>query len=175
MSNSDSDGKALPSQDNAKSPSVPLSVYRELAAELQATQAMLDSLHAQNKQLTRQNQQLNDRHEQLQREIANAVESVDRMKQIANVEESKGSVAATEASVSALDTLSESKSNNPSNSMDASLFRANVTEQPASSPPIWSTPAGNIDRKWSIAIVAAIVVAAFGAGYLYQVSVDNDR
>lgn len=40
---------------------VPLSVYRELSAELQASKAMLDSLNTQNQQLTRQNQQF--RHE----------------------------------------------------------------------------------------------------------------
>lgn len=40
------------------SPAVPISVYRELVAELQATQAMLDSLSAQNQQLAKQNQQL---------------------------------------------------------------------------------------------------------------------
>jgi len=38
--------------------SVPLSVYRELAAELQAAEAMLDSCNAQNQHLAKQNQQL---------------------------------------------------------------------------------------------------------------------
>lgn len=40
------------------SPSVPLSVYRELAAELQATRVMVDSLNAKNQELTLQNQKL---------------------------------------------------------------------------------------------------------------------
>ena len=39
-------------------PSVPLSVYRELAAELQTTQAQLDKLTAKNQQLTQENQLL---------------------------------------------------------------------------------------------------------------------
>lgn len=47
-----------PQTPNAYCPSVPISVYRELAAELQAAQAMLDSLNAQNQQLTKQNQHL---------------------------------------------------------------------------------------------------------------------
>lgn len=42
----------------APSPSVPISVYRQLAAELQATQAMVDSLNAKNQDLTLQNQTL---------------------------------------------------------------------------------------------------------------------
>lgn len=40
------------------SPSVPISVYRELAAELQATRVMVDSLNAKNQDLTLQNQKL---------------------------------------------------------------------------------------------------------------------
>lgn len=40
---------------NPYAPSVPIPVYRELAAELQATKAMLESLNAQNQALTRQN------------------------------------------------------------------------------------------------------------------------
>ena len=39
-------------------PSVPISVYRELATELQATKAVVDSLTTQNQQLVRQNQLL---------------------------------------------------------------------------------------------------------------------
>ncbi len=45
-------------QSNAYCPSVPISVYRELAAELQSAQAMVDSLSTQNQQLLKQNQQL---------------------------------------------------------------------------------------------------------------------
>ncbi|MEC4982692.1 MAG: bZIP transcription factor [Oscillatoria sp. PMC 1068.18] len=41
-------------------PSVPISVYRELATELQTTQAQLDSLKAQNQQLVQQNAQLRE-------------------------------------------------------------------------------------------------------------------
>ncbi|PSO66582.1 MAG: hypothetical protein BRC40_08480 [Cyanobacteria bacterium QH_8_48_120] len=39
-------------------PSVPISLYRELATELQTTQAQLDSLKEENQQLLQQNQQL---------------------------------------------------------------------------------------------------------------------
>jgi hypothetical protein len=39
-------------------PTVPLKVYRELAAELQATKSLLDSVNTQNQYMTRQNQQL---------------------------------------------------------------------------------------------------------------------
>ena len=55
---------AVPSpREGQYSPSVPISVYRELATELKATQAVVDSLTQQNHQLTQQNQSL--RHELL--------------------------------------------------------------------------------------------------------------
>ena len=57
------------------SPAVPLSVYRELAAELQATQAMLDSLNAQNRQLRKSNQHM-------QLELDQIIESAQKMQQI---------------------------------------------------------------------------------------------
>ncbi|GAB1542063.1 hypothetical protein NUACC21_47370 [Scytonema sp. NUACC21] len=51
------------------SPSVPLSVYRDLACELQAVQAKLNTLAAQNQQLVQENQLL-------RQEISKAVESI---------------------------------------------------------------------------------------------------
>lgn len=52
----------------AYSPSVPLSVYRDLAGELQAAEAMLDAITAQNQQLVQENQLL-------RQEITKAVQS----------------------------------------------------------------------------------------------------
>lgn len=46
-------------------PSVPISVYRDLAAELQATKAMLESMSGQNQHLARQNQQFRQEIERL--------------------------------------------------------------------------------------------------------------
>ena len=46
------------SSKNYNPPSVPISVYRQLAGELQATQAKLTSLKLENQQLVQQNQQL---------------------------------------------------------------------------------------------------------------------
>ena len=57
------------------SASVPLSVYRELAAELQAAEAMVDSLNAQNQYLAKHNQQL-------RQEIEKAVQSVLHLQQV---------------------------------------------------------------------------------------------
>lgn len=64
-----------PNAQNTYAPSVPISLYREVAAELQAAQAMLDSLNAQNQQLTKQNQHL-------RLEIDKVVQSALRLQQV---------------------------------------------------------------------------------------------
>jgi hypothetical protein len=58
-----------------RTPAVPISVYRELAAELQATQAMLDSVHAQNQHLRQQNHQL-------QHDVEGILQSAHKMQQL---------------------------------------------------------------------------------------------
>lgn len=65
------------SSPHSYSPSVPLSVYRELAAELQAARAMLDSLKTQNQQLAKQNQQLRQEIEKVVQSALQAQQAVD--------------------------------------------------------------------------------------------------
>ncbi|REJ54109.1 MAG: hypothetical protein DWQ51_06760 [Microcystis wesenbergii TW10] len=62
-------------------PSVPLSVYRELVKELQATQARAESLEAQNQQLVKSNRQLRQEIETVVaqgRRLEKVVESFER-------------------------------------------------------------------------------------------------
>jgi hypothetical protein len=61
-----------------QTPSVPISVYRELATELRATQAMVDSLNQQNQQLSQQNQVL-------RQEMIRFADSAARLKQAIEV------------------------------------------------------------------------------------------
>ena len=68
------------------SPSVPISVYRELAAELQSTQAQMETLKAQNQQLVKQNQQL-------RQEVEKVVQSAQHLQQLVY---SLGSVSGVE-------------------------------------------------------------------------------
>jgi len=75
---------ATPSQ--KYSPSVPISVYRDLASEVKEKQVMLESLRQQNQQLVQQNQQLRGEIEQL-------VRSVVRLQQIAHAYEPSIAVA----------------------------------------------------------------------------------
>ncbi|MGK7901440.1 MAG: hypothetical protein AB4352_08515 [Hormoscilla sp.] len=58
-------------------PSVPISVYRELAEQMQANQKRVEFLKAENQQLTRQNQQL-------RQEIQKLVSSAIYLQQVAN-------------------------------------------------------------------------------------------
>jgi len=63
MSNSRLNSKSNPLSKEATPadgyrPSVPISIYRELAAELQAAQSRLDSLYQENQTLTQENKQL---------------------------------------------------------------------------------------------------------------------
>ncbi len=60
---------------NPYQPSVPISVYRELAAELQAAQRMVESLKSQNQQLVKQNQQL-------RQQVEKVVHSAQHLQQI---------------------------------------------------------------------------------------------
>ncbi|MBD2000676.1 hypothetical protein H6G00_29400 [Leptolyngbya sp. FACHB-541] len=62
---------------NAYAPSVPISVYRQLAAELQSAKATAELLSNQNQQLTRQNQQLRE-------EIDRVVQVASQLQQMAN-------------------------------------------------------------------------------------------
>ncbi|MGB3309781.1 MAG: hypothetical protein WBG32_15960 [Nodosilinea sp.] len=65
-------------QGNRQAPSVPISVYRELATELRSTQAMVDSLNQQNQQLGQQNQVL-------RQEMIRFADSAARLKQAIEV------------------------------------------------------------------------------------------
>ncbi len=60
---------------NSYQPSVPISVYRELAAELQAAQTTVESLKSQNQQLVKQNQQL-------RQQVEKVVQSAQHLQQI---------------------------------------------------------------------------------------------
>ncbi|NJL91450.1 MAG: hypothetical protein HC916_17940 [Coleofasciculaceae cyanobacterium SM2_1_6] len=74
MQNPGTDRPTTPN--NAYCPSVPISVYRELSAELQAAQAMLEVLNNQNQQLLQQNQQF-------RQEIDKVVQSTQNLQQMA--------------------------------------------------------------------------------------------
>lgn len=75
MRSSSSSAHQHPTNSHNYMPSVPLSVYRELALELQATQETIDALKSQNQQLARQNQHL-------RQEIEKVVQHVSYLQQV---------------------------------------------------------------------------------------------
>ena len=81
MQNTTLSDNTSPDNSNTYAPSVPISLYREVTAELQAAQAMLDSLKTHNQQLVQQNQQL-------RREVETVVQVSQQLQQVVNSAES---------------------------------------------------------------------------------------
>lgn len=85
MRNASTPGSPVPASGNTYSPSVPISLYRQVATELQATQTQLETLQAENRHLTEQNQQLRLEIERVVqsalqlREVANSYQAVDSL------------------------------------------------------------------------------------------------
>jgi serine phosphatase RsbU (regulator of sigma subunit) len=140
----------------AYAPSVPVSVYKELAIQLQASQALSEALNAQNQQLLRQNNQL-------QQELDKAIESVLYWRQINKVPNRPFSQTQTV------------NRNSPSSPAGSLPFLAKQAK--AAFPEITELEQGRYRRYppervadisgWSLAIaLVLIMVTAFGAGYL---------
>jgi hypothetical protein len=136
---------------NANARAVPLAVYRELAAELQATQTLLDSLHEQNQKLSQDNQHLCRENHQLKSEIVKVVASVQQMGKVAQSFELGNRTLDSNFLPSVVEA--------PFSSQRA------MTEQPANPNPFEIAKEEASEKKWFVAIVLAIVVGAFGVGY----------
>lgn len=174
--NPDSSRPAAGSNSSGGHPAtVPLSIYRELSAELQATKAMLDSLNTQNQQLTRQNQQF--RHE------------IERLMQVSiNLQQIAGLPSASWAQPSEMAPPSAP----PLEVLDGVPVQLRQTKgpagkTPAQTPPLVETqplveeryetepvrpqriqPQGGRDLSglWLWLTVLVIIVTAFGAGFM---------
>jgi len=142
------------------SPSVPLSVYRELATDLQAVEAMLDSLDAQNQQLARQNQQL-------RKEIEKAVQAALHLKQVA---ESAGvGCAHVRPPVDSRPGTARQRSRPPSPTRKGTAVAEKVfieQEQGRYRRRVPTETTGQISGWWLAIAILLIVVTAFSAGYL---------
>ena len=192
MQNTTLSDTTSPESSNSYSPSVPISLYREVTAELQAAQAMLDSLKTHNQQLVQQNQQLRREVEtviqvsqQLQ-QVVNSAQSVTQtgMPQMPSVKfnfsvEPEPRAAATSETNSALPQappapqtvsfpfpLPEPEPTAPS--MSQPLPEQLFTEVPEIPYRVRSKPkkASDLNGLWLAIAIFLIVIAAFGAGYL---------
>ncbi|KAB8317027.1 hypothetical protein SD81_025795 [Tolypothrix campylonemoides VB511288] len=167
----------------AYSPSVPISVYRDLATELHTVQAKLDSLTAQNQQLVQENQLL-------RQEIKKAVESVLRLQKLVDSQPPKvSSHTASQAipddtqtkrlvtPVSAKEQVFRGRpsSTEPSptpvfppemeipSSIPEPVF---IEEQEVSYYPYRESQPSQIKGWWLIIAILLIIVLGFSAGYL---------
>lgn len=142
----------------AYAPSVPVSVYKELAIELQASKALSEALNAQNQQLLRQNNQL-------QQELDKAI-SVLYWRQTNKAQKAPNRPFSQTQAVN---------HNSPPSPAGSLPFLAKQAK--AAFPEITEQEQGRYRRHppervsdisgWSLAIaLVLIMVTAFGAGYL---------
>ncbi len=160
----------------AYSASVPLSVYGDLAAELQAAQAMLDALTSKNQQLSQENQQLRE-------EIAKAVQSVMHLRHVLDSHEVP---SYNQVPRSSPDLRTEPSrrpkpipKQQPVRRVKSQRQNVNVVEvgYPRTEPvfieeqevryyPFKESKPKEINSWWLIFAIFLIVLSAFGAGYL---------
>lgn len=170
MRNENQPGQAV--APNSYAPSVPISLYREIAAELQATKAAMDALKNQNKQLTKQNQQL-------RQEIEKAVQSALTLRQVATSITPPSEVKTPLPRVTAPDLeLSYTSAPMMPPAPPAKLFGVDspfpneelVYEEdskPRRKMQLEAEPSARELGGWWLAIaIVLIVITAFGAGFL---------
>ena len=145
------------------SPSVPIPVYRELAAELQATRAMLEAINTKNQQLSHQNQQLRQEVErvvQLGLNLRHWVEAAPIAEPVKLTEIKPDRPLASPESTAAAAAIAAKL-------RDSTLISDELfTEEglPLSRPE--AKPAKNLNGLWLTLTVLLIIVTAFGAGFL---------
>lgn len=167
---------------NAYSPSVPISLYREVTAELQGHQTLINSLKTQNQQLLQQNQNL-------RQELNNVIQAANQF--YGTIESAQGTNQMPVPQISPPPTPRTNPSfnvNQPESVPNYSDHPETDTpqqdivfppplEQPYSPEPKFTEepegrlrPASQPERSelsgvWLIVSIALIVLAAFGAGY----------
>ncbi|MBD1829724.1 hypothetical protein NDI47_14405 [Microcoleus vaginatus GB1-A2] len=189
MQNTTLSDNTSPENSNSYSPSVPISLYREVTAELQAAQAMLDSLKTHNQQLVQQNQQL-------RREVETVVQVSQQLQQVVNSAQS-----VTQTGMPQMPPVKFNFSVEPAPPAPATSQTNSAVPQPPQTvafpfpipepePTPASTPqplpeklftempeipyrlrskpkkASDLSGLWLAIAIFLIVIAAFGAGYL---------
>ena len=195
MENIRTSGKNGPLSENNYSPSVPISLYREATAELQAAQIKLESLKVHNEQLMQQNQRL-------RKEIEKVINSGMHLQEALNTAQSVTQVGQPQIS-SFPD--SQSTVNTISSNYLSSGFKVHTPEISSSSPSLpftepkptepdfpehlfteesdksrysrfsTTTQVSNLNGIWLVVAVCLIVIAAFGAGYWVVRPILNQR
>lgn len=155
-----------------RSPSVPISVYREVASELQSTQTSLNSLKGQNDDLVQRNQQL-------RLEIERVVQSALYLRQLADTNLQTGDLTADSFSSSVAEIQSTPEmaqsihSNHGTATPSKKVLRRLTglpsklfTGQPSQPPLTQQGEVKEIGAWWLILVIGMIIVTAFGTGFL---------
>jgi hypothetical protein len=158
---------------SASTASVPISVYRELAAELQATRAMVDSLNGKNQQLNQENQILR---QEMQRVVYSVlslqpwIEAIPEDQHLAFSQSHPKAAHGQGTAFSARPTWEETAA---ATAIAAKLRSPDpqsgewITEEPATPQRITQTkPARSLGGLWLTLTVVTIIITAFGAGFL---------
>lgn len=158
------------------SSSVPISVYRELAAELQATKAMVDSLGMQNNHLNRQNQLL-------RQEIHHMVQVAVQLGHHAGIAqpyegEMPTAPPATGQSIQVTEPAAPAPAQRPPQrptrqQTPTKLFTEQDGERRRYR--LESKPSRDLSSLWLILSILVIILTAFGAGFLIMRPLLNDR
>jgi hypothetical protein len=149
---------------NPQSPSVPISVYRELAAELQATRVMVDSLNTQNQKLGQENQKLRQEMQRVVYSVMTLQPWIEPISEISTSSHPKGNASPVdyptwEETSAAAAVAAKLRSDSQPETW--------VTEEAALPQRISQTKsAKNLGGLWLTLTVLAIIVGAFGAGFL---------
>lgn len=180
--NADSARNPVRSDSSSYAPSVPVSVYRELAAELQATKAMVDSLSNQNNHLTHQNHLLRQNiHQMVQvalqlghhAGVAHPAEA-EMTFSTPSVQPPYSPVNQPEEPQPLTSPAAEPSRPQPARKAELSkIFTEQSGEKRRYS--LESTAGGSMSTLWLIASIAIIILTAFGAGFLIMRPLINDR
>jgi hypothetical protein len=184
MRNGTASGNPTPNETHSYSPSVPISVYRQVTAELEAMKGQMEALNAQNLHLARENQQL-------RQEIDKVIQIAYRLQQIQNTlppfnpnmpppalaPNPAVSAEPPHPSYSSPAGMSQStgtgnETSNPfpyvdSSSPSSPLSERLFTEQQEIRPSRGPKPqrASDLTGVWLAITMFVIVLSAFGAGY----------
>ncbi len=155
---------------NGYAPSVPISVYRQLAAELETTKGQLISVSHKNQQLTQRNQQL-------QQALTNLVQSALMVQPLVGGTVPSTPAASTPAAPSApapaAPTAPAKPMAEPSSATgqapsapDLPSFDAFFTEQAEAPQPAETRQPRSMNGLWLTLVIVVVMLTAFGAGFL---------
>ncbi len=157
---SKSNSDFAPSQPNPPS-AVPISVYKELAAELQATRAMIESLNTRNQQLVQQNQMI-------RQEVERVVQASFNLQQIVDFTtppENGLNQTIADLSANSKGDLERSPQNHLPQESDRVPFNGLFTEEP-SRPQSIQKESKNLGNIGIFLTVLIVVLTAFGLGFV---------